>query len=164
MPLLELSATSASCRCRRARAARATCAAGTMTYGIFSQASQPRAALELLKQAVEPEALAGIARSTGRIPARRSAVRVAEPGFPFVAETAEMLERAVIRPATPAYPRVSAQLQAMLEAVLTGRLGPSAAARHTAELVAAITGPAGRRRAQAGGDPAVSGGVRTARG
>jgi multiple sugar transport system substrate-binding protein len=118
----------------------ATCAVGTMTYGIFSQAGQPRAALELLERAVAPEALAGIARTTGRIPARRSAVRVAEPGFPFVAETAGLLERAVIRPATPAYPRVSAQLQAMLEAVLTGRLGPSAAARRTAELVAAITG------------------------
>jgi len=28
----------------------------------------------------------------------------------------------------------------MLEAVLTGRLGPAAAARHTAALIAAITG------------------------
>jgi maltose-binding protein MalE len=111
-----------------------------MTYGIFSQASQPRAALELLIKAVAPEALAGVARATGRIPARRSAVRVAEPGFSFVSETASMLERAVIRPSTPAYPRVSAQLQAMLEAVVTGRLGPAAAARHTSELVAAITG------------------------
>jgi hypothetical protein len=35
---------------------------------------------------------------------------------------------------------VSAQLQAMLEAVLTGRLGPAAAAQRTAELIAAITG------------------------
>jgi ABC-type glycerol-3-phosphate transport system substrate-binding protein/DNA-binding transcriptional regulator YhcF (GntR family) len=116
------------------------CGAGTMTYGIFSQTAQPRAALELLKRAVDPNALAGIARSTGRIPARRSAVRIAEPGFPFLSETAEMLERAVTRPATPSYPRVSAQLQVMLEAVLTGRLGPAAAAKRTAEMIAAITG------------------------
>ncbi len=51
-----------------------------------------------------------------------------------------MLERAVTRPATPSYPRVSAQLQVMLEAVLTGRLGPGAAAKRTAEMIAAITG------------------------
>ena len=140
VPLLELSSHVAFVPVPAGPRGTATCAAGTMTYGIFSQATEPRAALELLKQAVAPEALAGIARATGRIPARRSAVRVAEPGFPFVSETADMLERAVIRPATPAYSRVSAQLQAMLEAVLTGRLGPSAAARHTSYLVAAITG------------------------
>jgi multiple sugar transport system substrate-binding protein len=140
VPLLELSDHVAFVPVPAGPRGRATCAAGTMTYGIFSQASQPRAALALLKQAVAPEALAGVARATGRIPARRSAVRAAEPGFPFVSETARMLEAAVIRPATPAYPRVSAQLQAMLEAVLTKRLSPAAAARHTSELVAAITG------------------------
>src|SRR5690349_1427172 len=99
-----------------------SCAAGTMSYGIFSQASRPRVALDLLRLAVDPEALAAIARSTGRIPARRSAVRLADAGFPFLLQTEEMLERAVTRPATPSYARVSAQLQAMLEAVLTGRL------------------------------------------
>jgi hypothetical protein len=52
----------------------------------------------------------------------------------------ELLERAAIRPPTPVYPRVSAQLQAMLEATLTGRLGAAAAARRTAELIGAITG------------------------
>jgi hypothetical protein len=35
---------------------------------------------------------------------------------------------------------VSAQLQAMLEAVLTGRLTPAAAAGRTAEMIGAITG------------------------
>ena len=36
--------------------------------------------------------------------------------------------------------RVSAQLQAMLEAVLTGRLSPGAAAQRTADRIGAITG------------------------
>jgi len=111
-----------------------------MSYGIFSQAAQPRVALDLLRLAVEPEALARIARSTGRIPARRSAVRLADPGFPFLLETEEMLEQAVTRPATPSYARVSGQLQSMLESVLTGRLKPAAAASKTAELIGAITG------------------------
>jgi multiple sugar transport system substrate-binding protein len=117
-----------------------SCAAGTMSYGIFSQATQPRVALDLLRMAVDPQALASIARSTGRIPARRSAVRLAEPGFPFLLQTEEMLERAATRPATPSYTRVSAQLQAMLEAVLTGRLKPGPAASRTAEMIGAITG------------------------
>jgi ABC-type glycerol-3-phosphate transport system substrate-binding protein len=114
--------------------------AGTMSYGIFRQAPQPRLAMRLLESAVAPGALARVAKATGRIPARRSAVSLARPDDRFLAQTAELLERAVTRPVTPLYPRVSAQLQAMLEAVLTGRLGAAAAARRTAELVGAITG------------------------
>jgi multiple sugar transport system substrate-binding protein len=114
--------------------------AGTMSYGIFRQAPQPALAMRLLEHALAPESLAAIARTTGRIPARRSAIALAAPDLGFLAQTADLLERAVIRPATPLYPRVSVQLQAMLEAVLTGRLGPAAAARRTAELISAITG------------------------
>jgi multiple sugar transport system substrate-binding protein len=114
--------------------------AGTMSYGIFRQAPQPGLAMRLLQRAVEPAALARVAQVTGRIPARRSAVALAGPRPAFLSQTAEMLERAAIRPATPLYPRVSAQLQAMLEAALTGRLGAAAAARRTAELIGAITG------------------------
>jgi ABC-type glycerol-3-phosphate transport system substrate-binding protein len=114
--------------------------AGTMSYGIFRQAPQPALAMRLLEHALAPESLAAIARTTGRIPARRSAIALAAPDLGFLEQTADLLERAVIRPSTPLYPRVSAQLQAMLEAVLTGRLGPTAAARRTAELISAITG------------------------
>jgi multiple sugar transport system substrate-binding protein len=114
--------------------------AGTMSYGIFRQAPQPGLAMRLLQRAVEPAELARVAQVTGRIPARRSAVALAGPSPAFLSQTAEMLERAAIRPATPLYPRVSAQLQAMLEAALTGRLGAAAAARRTAELIGAITG------------------------
>jgi multiple sugar transport system substrate-binding protein len=114
--------------------------AGTMSYGIFRQAPQPELAMRLLQHAVEPEALARVGRTTGRIPARRSAIALAAPSPPFLSQTAAMLESAAIRPSTPLYPRVSAQLQAMLEAALTGRLGAAAAARRTAELIGAITG------------------------
>jgi multiple sugar transport system substrate-binding protein len=114
--------------------------AGTMSYGIFRQTPQPGLAMRLLESALAPKALAHIARTTGRIPARRSAIALAAPDLPFLSQTAELLENAVIRPATPLYPRVSVQLQAMLEAALTGRLSPAAAARRTAELVGAITG------------------------
>jgi multiple sugar transport system substrate-binding protein len=114
--------------------------AGTMVYGIFRQAAQPALAMRVLEDVVAPEALARIARATGRIPSRRSAIALAAPELAFLSQTAALLDHAVTRPSTPLYPRVSAQLQAMLEAVLTGRLGPAAAAQHTAQLIAAITG------------------------
>jgi multiple sugar transport system substrate-binding protein len=115
-------------------------AAGNMVFSIFRQAAHPEIALQLLKRVVSADAIAASARATGRIPARRSAIALAAPELPFLSQTAEMLERAVTRPLTPLYPRVSAQLQAMLEAVLTGRLGPTAAAQRGAEMIGAITG------------------------
>ncbi len=119
---------------------RPAVASGGLVFSILRQAAQPKAAMRLLRDVVAPEHVARIARETGRIPARRSAIELAAPGLPFVSETATMLEHAVTRPATPLYPRVSAQLQAMLESVLTGQRTPTQAARHGAELVAAITG------------------------
>jgi multiple sugar transport system substrate-binding protein len=109
---------------------------GGMVFGIFRQAAQPRLAMRLLESVVAPDALARVAPQIGRVPPRRS---VAEDS-PFGSLVVEMLSRAVTRPATPAYPRVSAQLQAMLEAVLTGRLGAAAAAQRAADMIGAITG------------------------
>ena len=114
--------------------------AGGMMFAIFRQAAQPRLAMQLLQRAVEPDALARVARSTGRIPSRRSAIELVASDLPFLPEIAEIIELAVARPWMPSYPRVSVQLQTMLEAVLTGRLGPAAAAQRTAEMIGAITG------------------------
>jgi uncharacterized membrane protein len=94
--------------------------------------------MRLLESVVAPEAVARVARETGRVPPRRSAVELI--GSPFAELVVDMLGGAVTRPATPAYPRVSAQLQSMVEAVLTGRLTPGAAARRTADRIGAITG------------------------
>jgi ABC-type glycerol-3-phosphate transport system substrate-binding protein/DNA-binding transcriptional regulator YhcF (GntR family) len=113
---------------------------GAMIYTVFRQAAQPAMAMRLLERAVAPDALARMAQTTGRIPSRRSAVSLVSEELPFVAQTAEILERAVPRPWMPSYPRVSVQLQAMLEAVLTGRLSPPAAANRTADMIGAITG------------------------
>ena len=114
--------------------------AGGMMFAVFRQAAQPLLAMQLLQRVVEPDALARVARSTGRIPSRRSAIELVASDLPFLSEIAEIIELAVARPWMPSYPRVSVQLQTMLEAVLTGRLGPAAAAQRTAEMVGAITG------------------------
>ncbi|HLI00289.1 MAG TPA: extracellular solute-binding protein [Acidimicrobiales bacterium] len=111
---------------------------GAMVYGVFRQSRNATRAAELIERATRPEPVAQIARATGEIPPRRSAVALARS--PFVTETAAVLQEAVTRPITPWYPRVSNQLQLMLEAVLIGRLTPAVAAKRTAELIQAITG------------------------
>ena len=114
--------------------------AGSMSYAIFRQSAQPQLAMRVLESAVTPQALARLAQATGRVPARRSAVELAAPGLPFLSQSAEILGSAVARPHIPLYPRVSQQLQTMLEATLTGRLEPEAAAARAAALIEAITG------------------------
>ena len=112
---------------------------GTMVCGIFRQAAHPDLAMRLLRHIAAPEPLAAVGVATARIPPRRSALAMAAPALPLLRATADVLADAVARPATPLYPRVSAQLQAMLEAVLTGRLTPTRATRRAAELISAIT-------------------------
>jgi maltose-binding protein MalE len=111
-----------------------------MVYCILRQAEQPNLAMRLLERVASRDALAAMARSTGQIPPRRSAVGLVAGDAPLLSATAEMLRHAVVRPATPEYTRVSAQLQALVEAVLTRRLEPAAAAVRAAEMIGAITG------------------------
>ena len=114
--------------------------AGGMVYAVFRQAASPQLAMRLIERAVTPDALVDMSITTGQLPARRSAIADVASRSSFLGETAALLERATVRPSTPSYPRVSAQLQAMLESVLVGRLEPAAAVRRTAEMIAAITG------------------------
>ncbi|MGH3440668.1 MAG: extracellular solute-binding protein, partial [Nitriliruptorales bacterium] len=107
--------------------------AGGMAYAVFRQAQEPRVAAELIRRTLAPDALAAMAIDTGQIPPRRSAARLVAPERSFLAATTAMLDHAVSRPVTRFYPRVSAQLQAMIEAVLIGRHMPREAAAHTSE-------------------------------
>jgi multiple sugar transport system substrate-binding protein len=123
-----------------ARGDRTATLAGGMVYGVFRQAAQPELAMRLLKRLVAPHALAQMSRETAQIPSSRPAVDLIAGESELLSASAAMLERAVVRPAIPAYAHVSAQLQAMLEAVLTDRLRPAVAAARAAELIGAITG------------------------
>jgi maltose-binding protein MalE len=110
-----------------------------MAYVIFRQTSDPAGALRLLEHIVATERLAERAQGRPAIPPRQSAIDLVAAESPLVEEAAALFETAVIRPGIPDYHLVSTQLQNMLEAVLTGRHGPAAAAERTAEIVAAIT-------------------------
>jgi multiple sugar transport system substrate-binding protein len=113
---------------------------GGFVYCIPRQAKQPGLAMELLKSAVTPAAMARFFARTGQIPPRRSAVAELIGRSPFHAFTAGLLADAVTRPVTPSYALVSAQLRAMVEAVLTGRFSPEKAVGRAADLISAITG------------------------
>jgi multiple sugar transport system substrate-binding protein len=114
--------------------------AGAMVHGVFRQAADPRLAVRLLRSLVTPEALAAMSRTTGQLPSRRAAFGVVAAESPFQAETLRLLNQAVVRPATAAYPQVSAQLRGMLEATLVGQLTPADACRRAAQMIEAITG------------------------
>ena len=114
--------------------------AGGMVYVVFRQAANPRWAMKLIANAVTPPALAEMSATTGQLPSRRSAISLVASSSTFLEETAAMLERATVRPVTSSYPRVSAQLQSMLEAALVGRLQPEEAVSRTADMIGAITG------------------------
>lgn len=118
----------------------ATTLAGGMVHVVFRQAVNPRGAALLLRALSSTDALATMSTRTGQLASRRSAAAAAARDSKFLEATGAMLESAVVRPATATYPRVSAQLQSMVESVIVGRLGPAAAAAHFAELICAITG------------------------
>jgi multiple sugar transport system substrate-binding protein len=113
---------------------------GGFVYCIPRQAKQPAAAMEVLKGAVTVPAMARFFTRTGQIPPRRSVAAELVGRSPFHAFTTGLLDHAVTRPVTPAYALVSAQLRAMLESVLSGRLSPERAVSRAADLISAVTG------------------------
>lgn len=117
-----------------------TTLSGGMAYAIFRQARQPGPAMRLLRDVVSTDAQIRMSRATWQLASRESAVSLASEGSPFLCTTGRMLAGATVRPATTQYARVSAQLQAMLEAVLVGRLDPESACARAAEMINAITG------------------------
>lgn len=114
--------------------------AGGMVWVVPRQAANPELAMRVLTRLTSAEAGARMSQLTGQIPPRHSAVALVAARSQFLSETAGMLESASVRPATPSYARVSAQLQSMLEAVVTDRVTPEVGVASAAELIAAITG------------------------
>jgi multiple sugar transport system substrate-binding protein len=113
---------------------------GGLVYCVPRQARHPELAMRLLRAATAPGRLAEVCLETGQLPPRRSVMDELARVSPFHAETAALLEHAVVRPAAPAYALVSAQLQAMIEGVITRRWTPAAAVAVTADRISAIIG------------------------
>lgn len=116
------------------------CVLGSMTYVILRQAANPKLAMRALQYLVDTDRVVQMARHTGRIPPRRSALEQTARDSPLLALTSSLVAPATLRPQTSAYLRVSVQLQSMCEAVLAGRSAPAAAATRASEMIEAITG------------------------
>jgi multiple sugar transport system substrate-binding protein len=114
--------------------------AGGMVYGIFRQAASPKLSMRLLRAVTSVEALTRMSKDTWQLAPRRTALEQAAARSPFLRTTGTMLQQAVVRPSTPPYARVSAQLHALLESILLGRREPQTAAARAADLISAITG------------------------
>ncbi|MER5689665.1 extracellular solute-binding protein [Streptomyces sp. NPDC002205] len=119
---------------------RAATLAGGMVYTVFRQASSPQPTMRLLRAVTSVEALTRMSRTTWQLAPRRSALDAAAADFPFLHVTGTMLGQAVVRPPTPPYARVSAQLYTLLESVLSERLEPRDAVVRAADMISAITG------------------------
>jgi multiple sugar transport system substrate-binding protein len=114
--------------------------AGGMVYSVFRQAPSPQVAMRLLRSVTSAEALTRMSRTTWQLAPRCSALNEVAAQSPFLRTTATMLKQAVVRPSTPPYARVSAQLHSLLESVLSERREPRDAAARAADLISAITG------------------------
>ena len=113
---------------------------GGMVYVVFRQSSDPSSATAFLQHIMDKDRLGSRFKDQGTIPPRRSAIPAVAGESAFVAVTHDLLAAAALRPATDNYHLVSTQLQTMVEAVFTGRVGVAAATERTAELISAITG------------------------
>jgi len=115
--------------------------AGGMTYAIFRQSKHPDLALEILKRVTGPELMKEFCVATGHNPPRISVARLldAEEHW-FLVHTQRMLHNARVRPSTPEYPKVSEQLQAMIQNAVSRRMRVEQAVQKAAEIISAITG------------------------
>lgn len=114
---------------------------GGMVFVIYRQSRHPEQALALLRLAIEGEALNAFARAVDRHPPWiPAASRLAGDREGFLARTLPWVERGRPRPPLPAYARVSAEWQALVEDVLARRRPLESAVRRTAERIAALTG------------------------
>ncbi|HEX6384913.1 MAG TPA: extracellular solute-binding protein [Anaerolineae bacterium] len=115
--------------------------AGSMTYGIYRQSNHSQEALDLLKLALTPAVLKPFSLQTGQNPAYIPVIETIGPDEDiFLRRTAPLFAKAGSRPSLPAYDRVSAQFQEMVELCLTDQLPVETAVRRTAERIAGITG------------------------
>lgn len=114
--------------------------AGGLVLGIFRQSARPDLAMRLIRGFSTTGSLVRMSRRTAHLPPRPAAFAEIATGSPFLRTAIELLGHAIVRPPAAAYPRVSAQLQAMLESVLTGWRPPEDACQRTAEMIGAITG------------------------
>lgn len=113
--------------------------AGGMVYVVFRQTRVAPLALAVLKRIVSPEAMRRFCVETGRSPTRVSVARTldSEQGW-FSRRVSELMHGARPRWDIPEYPRVSGQLQLMIETAVTRRATSQEAVEKTRDVLRAL--------------------------
>lgn len=94
---------------------------GGMVFTVFRQSAHQQTSLEILKRVASLPSVSKFCRNTGRRPTRISASKsLAAEGDWFSHRLTHLLETAKNRPLIPEYPKVSLQLQLMVESILSG--------------------------------------------
>ena len=115
-------------------------ALGGMVWVVLRQSKNPAAVAQFLEHILQPERLASRFTDQGTVPGLKAAIPLVGSNSDFASRLQRHLGETAIRPVTEAYHLVSLQLQRMVQAVMTGRLGAAAATERTADLISAITG------------------------
>jgi ABC-type glycerol-3-phosphate transport system substrate-binding protein len=115
--------------------------AGGISYAVLRQSRHPQLMMDILKLAADENLSAGFGLTTfldsSRTPGRGV---FTSHVFPLSSKTSRLLSAARARPSTPEYFKVSKQLQAMFESVITNTASAEQAVRRAAEFIGAITG------------------------
>lgn len=116
---------------------------GGMSYVIPRQARHATRSLELIREASSPDVMEAFCLETDQNAPRPSvSERLASERDGFLAETSRLLAHARNRPELPIYPRVSNQLQRMIERVLAGEALPEEAVEQAEETLHSLVAPA----------------------
>jgi maltose-binding protein MalE len=113
---------------------------GGTSYVILRQCERPTLAVDVLKLAIDPDAIGDIYRSTRQALPNPSFTANQGPGAdPLLARVSQMIVSGCARPAIPEYIKVSRQLQRMFQAVISGGEPIDDIVQRTARFISVIT-------------------------
>ena len=109
---------------------------GGMAYCIYKQSNHPKLVLEFLKLVLGKPFMLDFCIDTNQTPPRKSVVASLDSSKNwFLWENAKMIKWAKSRPASPIYPKISDQIQLMLELTLSKKTNPQSAIARTASVI-----------------------------
>ncbi|UCE08437.1 MAG: extracellular solute-binding protein, partial [bacterium] len=106
---------------------------GGMAYSIFHQSDHSDLVLEFLKLLLNKELMLEFCIDTNQTPPRKSVVALLDSSKNwFLWKNAQLLKWAKSRPTSPIYPKISEQIQKMLELTISMEIAPYEAVAKTA--------------------------------
>jgi ABC-type glycerol-3-phosphate transport system substrate-binding protein len=109
---------------------------GGMAYCIYKQSNHAKLASEFLKLVLSKPLMLDFCIDTNQIPPRKSVAASLDPSKNwFLWENAKLLKWSKSRPTSPIYPKISDQIQLMIELTLSKKTNPQSAVAKTASVI-----------------------------